>query len=514
MLTQFRHIQKGTLIVVTAIIVVAFAFLYSDFDFVQGAVGKQNCVVKVYNRCYRQKEAQKLASNFDVALNLGMYDFATVLFGENRKDRDPTDFIMSLVILRKEAAELGIEPSDEEIKEAIPNLPIFQQPWVNADYVKNNILGPNGFTDGDLAQLVKDYLSFQKLRSLIGVGVAAVPSETEREYIKENQRYTASVIRFDREDYVEKIEVTDEEVNTYFEENKANLNSLPKRGFDYVKFTPKALPENATNEQKAKAELAFANAVNRAYSDLAQEGADFAQVAKQYEGAKADYTLEVKKVAPFGPDKPADFAKEDQALLQALFASTLQIGDVTVPFATGEGGYYVFYYSELVEPVPLTLEQATPAIREKLTAQKSDRAVKDAANAAQAKINEALASGKSFAEAVKAAGLESEPVPNFSESEPPADYPDSALVLSAVDGLNEGELSSVVERPGAQGGLIAYVNKIELYKDEAAEAAKSSIQASTSVDLDRTMFTAWFNQRRAESSSERAGMAAAPVQGQ
>ncbi len=35
MLTQIRHIQKGVLIVVTFIIVVSFAWLYSDYDFVQ-----------------------------------------------------------------------------------------------------------------------------------------------------------------------------------------------------------------------------------------------------------------------------------------------------------------------------------------------------------------------------------------------------------------------------------------------------------------------------------------------
>ncbi|MEQ1840457.1 MAG: SurA N-terminal domain-containing protein, partial [Verrucomicrobiales bacterium] len=201
MLTQIRHIQKGTLIFVTVIIVVSFAFLYSDFDFVQGTVGRQDCVVKVYNRCYRQKEAQKLASHFDVALELGMYDFAVALMGEQKdeqKERDPADFITSLVVLRTEAAKMGIEPGVKEIKEAIPTLPIFQQPWVNAAYVQNNILGPNGFTDGDLANLVKDYLSFQKLRSLVSAGLEAVPSETEKRYIKANQRYTASVVRFDR----------------------------------------------------------------------------------------------------------------------------------------------------------------------------------------------------------------------------------------------------------------------------------------------------------------------------
>src|SRR5690606_22060611 len=81
MLSQLRHIQKGLLIAVTAVIVVSFAFLYSDYDFVGGTFGRQDCEVKVYDRCYRSKEAQKLASHFDVAYQLGMYDFAMVLLG-------------------------------------------------------------------------------------------------------------------------------------------------------------------------------------------------------------------------------------------------------------------------------------------------------------------------------------------------------------------------------------------------------------------------------------------------
>ena len=269
MLTQIRHIQKGTLIVVTIIIVIAFAFLYSDYD--SSAVGGQDCRVKVYDRCYREKEANKLATSYQVAIDLGMYDFATVLFGPGRMDDDPTDFMMSLVVLRHEAEKLGISPSATEIKEAIPKLPIFQQPWVTAEIVQNNILGPNGFTEADLAQLVKDYLSYQKLRELVSAGVEAVPSESVRRYTKRNQRYTGSVIRFNRNDFDGDVKVTDEEIKTYYEENKDTLLSDERRGFEYVKFTPKELKEDATNEQTAKADLQFANAVNRAYSDLAED---------------------------------------------------------------------------------------------------------------------------------------------------------------------------------------------------------------------------------------------------
>lgn len=502
MLTQIRHIQKGLLIVVTIIIVIAFAFLYSDFDFM-GTVGKQDCVVKVHNRCYRQKEAQKLASHFDVAYQLGMGEFVSVLFGENRKDNDRTDFIMSLVILRHEAEKMGIEPTAAEIKEAIPNLPIFQQPWVSAGYVENNILGPNGFTDGDLAQLVKDYLSFQQLRSVIGAGITPIPSETDRRYIEQNQRYTASVVRFDRSTVSSKVEVTDAEISDYFEKNTADLMSEPLRGFEFVKFVPNAVAEDATNEAKARAELDFAKAVNRAYSDLADEDADFLTVAKQYEGKKADFTLEVGEFEPFAAGSPPEAIKDDAETLQTLFSDSLQADDVTVPFKTADGGYYVFHYHRYLKPEPLTLEEATPGIREALTAKKSNRAVSDAASAALAKISESLTAGKSFAEAAKAAKVKPEALPNFSEMEPPADTEDTSLILSAVEGLGQNQISDVIERPGGAGYLLVYVDKIEMYKSDSEDSEKRAIAATVGNTLDRTMFTAWFNQRRAESGSER-----------
>lgn len=503
MLTQIRHIQKGLLIVVTIIIVIAFAFLYSDFDFVQGAVGRQDCVVKVYDRCYRQKEVQKLASSYEVAMRLGMYDYAVVLFGENRQDEDRTNFVMRTIILRQEAEKLGIVPTATEIKDAIPSLPIFQQPWVNADFVENNILGPNGFTDGDLAQLVKDYLSFQKLQELVGSGIAAVPSETDLRYTKGNQRYNASLVKFDRSKYSKDLKITEEAIKAYFDENSETLLSDPKRSFDFVKFTPKAVKEEATNEEKAKAELAFANAVNRAYSDLADEEADFVSVAKQYEGKKAEFTMESGVFEAFAAAAPPEELAGDDATLGILFSEVLQIDDVTVPVSTGDGGYYVFHYDALVEPRPLTMEEAKPAITTALESIESNRAVSDAASSAQAKLVEALEAGKPFAAAAKAAGVKPEALPNFSEGEPPADMPEASLIVSSVQGLGEKEVSSVIERAGGEGFMLVYVDKIELYKDEEEANQKRTITASTETGVKRLLFSAWFNQRAGESASVR-----------
>ncbi len=506
MLTQIRHIQKGVLIAVTVIIVISFAVLYSDYDFVKGSLGRQNCYVSAYDRCYRLKEFQKLSSYFEVAAGLGMYDFATVLFGERRRDSDPTDFVLSLIVLRKEAERLGIEPSAAEIRDSIPKLPLMQQPWVNADFLKNQILGPNGFTEGDLSQLAKDYLCYQRLQELITAGVEPVPSEAAKRYIQSNQLYTISLVRFDREAEVAKVKLTDEDIKKYYEENKDTLTSEPKRGFDYVKFAPKALPEDATNEAKAKAKLDFANAVNRAYADLAATGADFGALAKQYSGDKANYTAETGSLEPFAPTDPPALFKDKQEALEALFNGAAQVKDVSVPIEMDGGAYLVVYLREAVEPTPLTLEQATPGIREALIARRSNTAANDAASAALAKINEAVTAGKSFAEAAAGLGLKVESLPAFSQSEPPADLPEASLIVGAVSKLGVGETSGVTERPGAAGYLLAHVDKLEIYKDAEADAKRRSIAAASANQLRRSLFTSWLNQRRKESNSRRPEM--------
>lgn len=503
MLSQIRRIQKGLLIVVTILIVIAFAFLYSEFDFVQGTLGRQQCAVKVYDRCYRAKEFRKLATNYEVAIRLGMGDFASVLFGENRRDSDVTDFVMSLIILRTEADRLGIHPSDDEVREATPNLPVFQQPWVDAAYVQNNILGPSGFTDGDLAQLVRDYLAFQKLRELIGSGAVGIPSEAERIYTRRNQVYTASVAYFDREDFIDGIEISDEDVAEYFERNREDLNSSAKRGFDYVVFAPKPLPEDATNEQAAIASRDFLNSVNRAYAGLADQDTDFLEAARRIEGEQEHFSATVGSLEPFGTDAPSEMVDGDPTALGEMFNEAMPLGGVTIPVPTEDEGYMVFHYREYRDPEPLSLEEATPAIREALLAQRSNREVNDAASEARAAIQEALDAGRSLDEAAEAAGVEFVSLPTYSAMEPPAETPNPSLIVSNSFELGENELSSVVERPDGLGFLLLHVEGIEIYENEDREADLDSIAASVGFDLKRTLFTAWLNRRRFESGAER-----------
>ncbi len=476
------------------------------------AVGGVDCVVKVDGKCYRQKEAQKLATNYDIAMRLGMYDFAIDLFNTRRKDRDPTDFIISLITLRNAAEELGIEPTPEEIKQAIPTLPVFQQPFVTKEYLENNLLGPNGFTDSDLAQLVKDYLSYQKLRELVGSGVQTVPSEVDKFYVQQNQRFDASAIHFNREDFVGKVNLTEEDVKKYYEDNKESLLSEEKRAFNFVKFIPKKLADDATQEAKANAKLDFANAMNRIYADLAEEGTDFVAGANRAKEDNKDFGIEVGQFAAFAPDAAPEAIGKDPAQLGSLFSKALIPGAVTVPFSQEDGSYYVYNLKEVVAPKPLELKDARKQIETVLKNQKSNQLVNDAALAARGKLVEALEGGKKIAAAAKEAGVELVSIPNFSESEPPAGVDDSSLIIGAVSGLEANQVSDVVTKPGGKGYLLAHVERLQLYKNDDIETEKRAISASRNNEVKRTLFTSWLNQKRREADGQRAGSAAGPVE--
>ncbi|MEO0445908.1 MAG: hypothetical protein AAF191_07520, partial [Verrucomicrobiota bacterium] len=65
MLTSIRKVQKGMLIAVTAIICIAFAYLYTEYD-TGASMGGGDAALTVWGKSYRGKEALKLANQFNL----------------------------------------------------------------------------------------------------------------------------------------------------------------------------------------------------------------------------------------------------------------------------------------------------------------------------------------------------------------------------------------------------------------------------------------------------------------
>ncbi len=515
-LNHFLRAKTFVLIVMVSLFA-GLAWFTMDYNPNAGAANAK-CPIKVYGQCYREKEIKRLEQYFWVARDLFFIDFAMALFGDDRMDADPTDFVTNLIVLRKEAEQLGIEPTDDESKEAIRNAPIFtRQTWINDDILVDRVLAPRGLTKSDLIQLGKDYLVWRKISDLLAAGNAPVPVEIDKAYVRKYQQFTASLIEFKREDFVGKVEITEEAIKTYYEENKGKelpdggqaLYSDEKRGFTMVKFSPPVETEEMTAEQKAEQRQAFPVRVNEIYALLADDESDFAELAaKVAADPKNKFAVTVEELPPFAGVSPPEALKEQGKILSELFSPAHDAAPgraVTVPFPQADGGYLMFKVTKVIEPAELTLDEAREQIEKALTARESNLLVNEAATAARAKALEALDAGKPVAEAAKAAGVEPTLLPPFSKSEPPAKIESADQIVQAALRTGPGSASEVLPMPLGKGYHFLLVDKIELVESDQVDARRSSLRIGATSDYRRALFKAWFRERLVASGASRAG---------
>ncbi len=489
MLKLIRKQQKVLLIIVAAIVIVAFAWLYDSTNYSQGQQGALTAF-SVYNREYRASEAQRLMRTFDIAYQLGFYAFARTLFGENRQDRDRTDYAINLLILRKEAERLGITASEEEISEAIKSMPVFA-PQGSYDPTRfqnftNNVLLPNGFNPADLRQLVADNIAFEKIQNLLSANIQASPAEIEEQFEQSYSLIKTARVDFPKKADPDESKITEEEIKEHYEKNKQNLLSDPKRKISYVFFpTPEGLDELSAEERKEKISEHGA-AVDNFFSALLVDGSEFDKTAKAQ-------GLEVKRTQEFtAANPPQEFGEGAGQLIQEVFGRTLA-APISDPVRAANG-FYIINLLAVVEPQPLSLEEVSSRIRETLAQTKAEDALRASAEAGRKAILADLDKGSTLEEAVKIAGFEFKDVPAFSRAEPPRDLPDSGVFASNAARLEPGDLVDVIT--GTDGAFLVYVESKELPTDEESLQRKEQLSEQISSLETRFLFQSWFNKVR------------------
>src|SRR5216110_541270 len=164
MMTLLRK-HRQWLMIVIAILAIPFVFYFVQKpDY--GAM-RSDRFARVYDRNISTVEAQQNARLLDLARALGMSDFLQSLTaGANDQNQVYVQFILNSLILRHEAARLGIRPSSSEIANRVRDLPAFRGDAgfdikKFTDFVQNG-LSPNGLGAEHIEQLVRDELSLTK----------------------------------------------------------------------------------------------------------------------------------------------------------------------------------------------------------------------------------------------------------------------------------------------------------------------------------------------------------------
>jgi len=448
MINVFRLHQKKLMLVITILTIFAFIWLYNPSKLKDL---NANSAYTVYGKTLTEADVRRQAHKFFLARDLGQVDLISELAGMAQNENQMVDaFVWNLYVLQHEATELGIDPTDTQTADRIKTIPVFQtggqfDPAKYAVFV-NEKLGPRGFTNLQLEEVVKDSLRLEMLRDVISAPVGVSPAEIE-EAGKLLQKVDVQTVNFPMDAVVSSVTVSEDELKNLFAQyqNSPYMVMPETRVAEVVEF---AIPADSKPADGKNVE---------ALQKLADAAVDFSNkaAAGDFGQAASAAGLTVKKTAEFdrsgmsrGGDQSAAADLPGIAPSVFLLAESKPVSD---PIQVGDK----FYVAKLVAINPrraMTFDEARLGLEAQARRAKAAELLQQNATAAIAKIREAMAGGKSFADAATDAGLKVESINGVS---PTAAAPDQGAIMRATLLMNPGQLSGFI--PGMQGGYVVYL---------------------------------------------------------
>ncbi|MHA3771756.1 SurA N-terminal domain-containing protein [Verrucomicrobiota bacterium sgz303538] len=492
MVNLIRRFQQPLMIIITIIVIIAFAWLYNSSSRL-GRVGRDR-VGTIYGRNVTQTEFVRAAKKFELARDLQLFDMLEALVGPAMTlDQATENYVWNSMVLRHEADRMGIKPTDSEVEEFVKGMRVFQNngQYDSSRYIAfvQNALSPRGFTEEQLFEVIRDNLGLRKIKDVLGSTTAPAPAEVRSIYEQGHQKTEASVIRLKLDDFLKNVQVSEEDLKKTFEERKATLNTQEKRKVKFVAFTLANQEKPLVGKERMEALQKLSDRAGEFAVAMTEKNAKFEDVA-------AKFNVPVQQSPEFTvEDAPQEFGQSEQ-VVGAAFRLTKE--DPNSDAVSGDNGYYVLQLADIAPARPLTYEEAKPKLEEQIKRERAQEAMNLKATEIRNKIDAELKAGKPFAEAAQAAGVTPEAFPAFSLVEPKFDQPDAREVISRSAELQVGQLSEFI--PTAAGGDLVYINNRQPVDEKAFEKDKSQIEERIAQSRREALFREWMKNRRAEAN--------------
>lgn len=491
--------HRRWLMSVIAILAIPFIFYFvQQPDY--GAM-RSDQFVRIYDRNVSMLEAQQMARLFNLAQALGMSDFVQNLTpGMQDPNQVHVQFILNLLVLRHEAARLGIRPGSSEVADVVRALPVFQGEsgfdlHKFSEFVQNG-LAPNGLAEEHLEQLVRDQLCLNQIKQLLGTGVSIPEAELNADYQRAYDKLYVSLIRLRPEDFAREIKISDEDVQKYFETHKAELKSEEKRRVDFVTLTLTDDQKKLTGRERIDALQELSDRATDFTQALLEKGADFKQVAEKFH-------VPVQTTGEFTATAPDPQLKVDPQLGAAAFKLSMQEPN-SDPIQVAHG-FYILHLAGIVEARPLTVEEAKPKIVETLKGSRARELIstKGAEIAQQLRQATKSPAGAGLEAAAQQAGVKVEKLQPFSvleetteaqDNEAKEESPEILTIKNAVAYLNQGEITDFL--PAGDSGLIAVLEKREPAEDATNSEKKAAFEKRLLNNKQKLVFYEWLRERQ------------------
>ncbi|WP_285111485.1 peptidylprolyl isomerase [Leclercia adecarboxylata] len=152
-------------------------------------------------------------------------------------------------LLDQYAREIGLSISDDQVKKAIFSTPAFQNDGKFDNTRYNAIVNQMGMTPDQYAQALRNQLTTQQLiNAVVGTDFMLKGEADELATLVSQQRIVREAT-FDVNALAAKQQASDEEVKSYYEQNKKNFTSPEQFRVSYIKLDAAAMQENATDTE-------------------------------------------------------------------------------------------------------------------------------------------------------------------------------------------------------------------------------------------------------------------------
>ena len=500
MLDLLRKKAQSPLIQGT-ILIIALVFIFWG---VGGYRGSRNSVAQVNDEVIPYEEFQKayerLANQyrdqFGGTLPKGLLESLDL-------ENQALEQLIQRSLLRQGAREMGIMVSDLEVQQAVEKMEAFRSNGVfNVEQYKN-IISSSGMTPTSFEDTMRTDLLAGKVIEYLSHFAKLTPLEVKDQFDFDNEEIKIEYVSFSGADFRDKIATDQEQLKSYYEENKENYQTEPQvklhfLAFPYVAEEKPAIPDedleafyrqnisrySMPEQRRARhiliktsaedSEDVLAEKRNMALQvlELAKSGEDFAELAKQY------------SEGPTGP-RGGDLGAFTRGRMVKPFedaAFSLNEGEISDIVET-QFGFHIIKLEKIEPANTKPLEEVKDEIAAQLQAQKS----RELAFTKATEAYENIILAGSLDKFSQNSNIPVEKTDFFSRKSPGKSGSKVSMAsdpsfLDAAFSLNKGELSSLVETPQGYAIIFAADKKepeTALFEDVEQQVREDYINAKS-----------------------------------
>ena len=450
-----KHASSWLIKVVLAVIVIVFVLWGSEAYRAQrgsrlAVVNGETISIEEYRNTY-ERLVEQYRRQFGDALD------STMLERLNLR-KQALDSLIERRLLVQRARAFNMSVSDDEIIKAIQGMSVFQQDGRFDSRLYQRLLAANRITPESFEEGLRQDLIVERMQGIVQAGAKVSDAE-----VYETFKWQEGTVRID---YVlfetaskQDLDVSEEEMNTFFSENQSNYKMPPRLRVGYVAISSKdretevvvtdeeveqyfelnrdtydkpkkvrarhilfKVDADASDEKRGEV-LAKAEEVLRELRD----GADFAEMAQKH------------SQDPGSEGKGGDlgfFTREQMVPSFSDAAFSLKPGDISEPVST-RFGWHLIKVEEIQEAQSAVLENVAGDIRKKLVADGARNLAYEKAES----LYSATYSGAALSEAAKADGLPWVETDFFAQGEPVKGINQSNEFSQTAFTLNDDEVN-------------------------------------------------------------------------